>query len=160
MSILPDQLRSAMRRWATGVTVVSSVYDGKPHGMTVSSFTSLSLEPPFVMVSLERSTRTHELVHKSSVFGISVLSEAQRAISDRCANAQTELGVRFEGIETFTLVSDVPLIKDALVCFDCKVVNTIDAGTHTVFVGEVLATKEGEAKKPLLYFNQKYRKLT
>lgn len=160
MSILPDQLRIAMRRWATGVAIVSSAHEGKAHGMTVSSFTSLSLDPPYVLVSLGRMTRTHDLVIHSGIFGVTILAEDQTGISNNFANAQTELGGRFEGIETFHLVSGVPLIRGALAWFDCTVVKTIDAGTHSVIIGEVVAVEEGDDGPPLMYFNQGFRKLT
>ena len=159
MSIHPEQLRTAMRRWATGVTIVTSAVDGKAHGMTVSSFTSLSLEPPYVLISLERTTRTHDLVLQSGVFGITVLAEDQQAVSNQFANSQTELGGRFDGIETFRLESAAPFIRGGLAFFDCVVTNTLDAGTHTVIVGEVLAVKEGDDRLPLMYFCQGYRKL-
>ena len=93
MTVSPDELRYAMRRWTTGVTVVTAQHDGIRHGMTVSTFTSLSLEPPFVMVSLERSTRTHDLVVQAGAFGVTILADNQQPISDSFANAKTAFGL-------------------------------------------------------------------
>ena len=160
MTNLAKELRAAMRRGATGVTVVSSRYEGVEHGMTVSSFTSLSLEPPYVLVSLERNTRTHELVMKSGLFGVSVLSEDQQDVSDHCATGQTEIGERFANFETFNLTTGVPFLAGGLAFFDCRVAQKFDAGTHSVFVGEVVALKEGAEAQPLIYFNQGYRKIS
>lgn len=159
MTISPDQLRFAMRRWATGVTIVSAAHEDIVHGMTVSSFTSLSLEPPLVMVSLERTTRTHDIVDAAGAFGVTVLAENQQEISNRFANVATELGGRFEGIDTFTLATGAPLIEGGLSFVDCRVIDRLDAGTHTVFVGEVVAVREGPLLPPLIYFNQAYRNL-
>ncbi len=149
-----------MRRWATGVTLVTARHQGVYHGMTVSSFTSLSLEPPYIMVSLECGARTHDLVRDSQCFGVTVLAEDQRGISNHFATPKTELGHRFDGLETFTLETGAPFILGALAYFDARVVSMHDAGTHTVFIGEVLVTREGDDKPPLLYFNRDYRKIT
>jgi flavin reductase (DIM6/NTAB) family NADH-FMN oxidoreductase RutF len=159
MTASPNFLRHAMRRWPTGVAVVSAAHDQIRHGMTVSSFTSLSLDPPYVMVSLENRTRTFELVTAAQVFGVTVLAEDQQDISDRFANDQTELGSRFEDLETFSMTTGAPFIKGGLAFFDCRVVTTLPAGTQTVIVGVVVTVKEGDDKTPLLYFNRGYRRM-
>lgn len=160
MPISADQLRHAMRRWASGVTIVSASHEGALHGMTVSSFTSLSLDPPLVLVSLERSTRTHAMVAGSGSFGISILTSEQQAISDRFARARTERGGRFEGLKTFELETGAPLINGSMVCLDCRLADTLRAGTHTLFVGEVVAIAEGDEAPPLLYYAQAYREIS
>lgn len=159
MTISADDVRFAMRRWASGVVIVSAAHEDVMHGMTVSSFTSLSLTPPLIMVSLERSTRTHDLVDAAAAFGVTILAESQQDISDRCASVQTELGERFTGLDLFYLETGAPLIDGGLVFFDCRVTDRLDAGTHTVYVGEVVAVREGPQKPPLVYYNQAYRKL-
>lgn len=148
-----------MRQWATGVTVVSAQYLGRKHGMTVSSFTSLSLEPPLVLVSLEQSTQTHQLVQQAGHFGVTILGQSQREISERFAGHLTEMGDRFQGLETFTLSSGAPLLVQGLAWFDCRVVATYPAGTHTVFIGEVLAVRDEAREPPLLYYNRDYRQI-
>jgi flavin reductase (DIM6/NTAB) family NADH-FMN oxidoreductase RutF len=160
MTVSPNLLRHAMRRWATGVSVVTVAHENVRHGMTVSSFTSLSLAPPYVMVSLENRTRTFELVTAAQVFGVTVLAEDQQEISDRFANDQTELGSRFEDLETFSMTTGAPFIKGGLAFFDCRLVTTLPAGTQTVIVGEVVSVKEGDDKTPLLYFNRSYRRFS
>lgn len=159
MTVSPEDLRSAMRRWTTGVTIVSAAQGETLHGMTASSFTSLSLEPPYVMVSLERSTRTHDLVTRMRTFGVTILSAEQQEISNRFASPQTELGRRFEEVPYFTLKTGAPFIQDGLAFFDCRVVDVLDAGTHSVFVGEVVATATGPDDPPLVYYFQAYRSL-
>lgn len=155
----PEDLREAMRNWATGVTVVSARYGAIQHGMTVSSFTSVSLTPPFLLVSLEQVTKTHELVSNSGFFGISLLAQHQREISDRFAGRHTELSNRFEGIQTFQMVSGVSLISDSLSAFDCKTISSFPSGTHTIFIGEVLAARHLSHALPLIYFDRDYREI-
>jgi flavin reductase (DIM6/NTAB) family NADH-FMN oxidoreductase RutF len=163
ISIQPgDDLREAFRFWTTGVGVVGAEFNDTRHGMTVSSFTSLALEPPLVIVSLQKTSRTHNLVSKSKAFSVTVLGEDQQAISARFAGLDTEQKNRFAGIETFTLETGSPLLRDGLAFFDCKLRDQIDAGTNTVMVGEIVAAqvpKTSEQKLPLVYFNRDYRKL-
>ncbi|TAK13692.1 MAG: flavin reductase [Anaerolineae bacterium] len=152
-----NELREAMRFWATGVTIVSARHNDIQHGMTVTSFTSLSLEPPLVMVSLEKTTRTHGLVDLSGAFGVSMLREDQRPVSNRFAGLATELTNRFAGLKTFTLETGSPLLENGLAWLDCRVTERHAAGTHTIFFGEVIATRASEGAPPLLYFNRDYR---
>ena len=155
----PEELRQAMRLWTTGVTIVSAEHNNRRHGMTVSSFTSLSLDPPLVLVSLEQVTKTHRLVQQAGYFGVTILDESQKQISDRFAGRITEYSDRFIGLETFTLVSGAPLLAGGLAWLDCRVVVTYQAGNHNVFIGEVLAVKSKADGQPLLYFDRDYRHL-
>ncbi len=156
-----DALRDALRFWTTGVTIVAARHAGVAHGMTVNSFTSLSLDPPLVSVSLEKATRTHQLVKDAGTFAVTILSQRQLALSDRFAGRDSEQSDRFDGLETFSLETGNPILSEGLAFFDCKVSASHDAGTHTVFIGEVLVcgqhTENGEP--PLVYFNRAYRKL-
>ena len=154
-----EQLRQAMRHWTTGVGVTTTAYDGIQHGMTVSSFTSLSLKPPLVMVSLGKSTRTHDLVLDSGVFAVTILSSLQQDISDRFAGRIKGVTDRFVGVETFTLETGSPMIQGGLSYFDCRVTATHDARTHTVFIGELVAVQAGEQGEPLVYFDREYREI-
>lgn len=155
----PEELRQAMRLWTTGVTIVSAQHNNRRHGMTVSSFTSLSLDPPLVLVSLEQVTKTHRLVQQAGYFGVTILDESQQQISDRFAGRITEYSDRFSDLETFTMVSGTPLLVGGLAWLDCRVVVTYQAGNHTVFIGEVLAVKSEATGQPLLYYDRDYRRL-
>jgi len=154
-----EMLRLAMRQWATGVTIVTSALNGKRHGMTVSSFTSVSLVPPMVLVSIERVVRTHQLVSQSGIFGVSILSDEHKKISDRFAGRETELEDRFKGLQTITLETGVPLLYDGLANFDCKVVGQHEAGSHSLFIGSVVAVRLGNSGNPLIYYDRQYRQL-
>lgn len=161
ISIQPgDELREVMRFWASGVAIVGAEHEGVRHGMTVSSFTSLSLEPPLVMISLQKSTRTHDLVIGSEAFAVTVLDQTQLAVSNRFAGMETEDEDRFVGIETYTLETGSPLLHHGLAFLDCRLVAQHDAGTHTVMIGEVVAAQfSDDQNSPLVYFNRDYRKL-
>lgn len=161
MQTNPETLRQAMRSWASGVTIVTSAHNGVAHGMTVSSFTSLSLDPPRILIALSQDSRTHDLVSRSQVFGVTILAKEDEELSDRFAGRIPDEGNRMVGVETFTLQTGSPLLRGGLAHFDCRVVSTFVSGTNTVFIGEVLAAQSGEnpQAKPLLYFDRQYRKL-
>ena len=156
----PEQLKQVMRTWITGVAIVTSCQAGVFHGMTVNSFTSVALSPPTVMVALQKSTRTQQAVKAGRAFGVTILSIDQETLAKRFAGQMGEDRPRFTGLETFTLVTGVPLITGGLSHLDCQVVNGFDVGATTVFFGEVLAVKnEADGRAPLLYFNRDWRRL-
>jgi flavin reductase (DIM6/NTAB) family NADH-FMN oxidoreductase RutF len=160
MDVSPGDLRMAMRFWTTGVTVVTTEYQGITHGMTVSSFTSVSLTPPLILVALERKSRTHEIVEKSGIFGVTILGEDQREVSDRFAGRHTEYTDRFKNLDVFTLATGSPMLLAGLASFDCKVTATYPGGTHTIFIGNVIASQiNHEQGEPLVYFDRNYRRL-
>jgi len=159
MPLDPEKLRHAMRAWTTGVVIVTSLYEGQQYGMTVNSFTSISLEPPLICVTLKRLTHTHDLVVKSGMFSVTILTSAQKELSDRFAGKMPNLVNRFEGLQTETISLDSPVFKNGLAYFDCRVVNSMPVGENTLFIAEVLdARGEGEGQ-PLVYHNREYWKL-
>ena len=100
----PEQLRQSMRAWTSGVTIVTASHAGEQHGMTVSSFTSIALEPPLVIVSLQTDSRTHDLVAESNAFAITILAEDQQGLSDLFAGRVSDAEDRLSGVETETVV--------------------------------------------------------
>ena len=160
MTLDPEQLRHAMRAWTTGVTVVTAALAGQRYGMTVNSFTSISLEPPLISVALKKLTHTHELVEKSGEFSATILSADQKKLSDIFAGKHPEIKERFEGVATETLALPAPLITGGIAFFNCRVVNSIPVGENTFFVAEVVAARGEGAGEPLVYHNRVYWKLT
>jgi flavin reductase (DIM6/NTAB) family NADH-FMN oxidoreductase RutF len=161
VSILdPEQLRAAMRAWPAGVTVVTAAYEERMHGMTVNSFTSISLEPPMITVSLQASTRTHELVSKSRAFGLTILSEEQAHISDLFAGRRPDIQDRFANVQTEFLITGSPFIVGGLAWMDCRVMQTYEAGQNTLFIAEVVAARGTGEGHPLIYHNRQYRGLS
>ena len=160
MTLDPEQLRAAMRAWTSGVTVVTAAHEGEQHGMTVNSFTSVSLDPPLIIISLQDNTRTRELVDHAQAFGVTILSYDQSEIADRFAGRTPESQNRMVGLQTETLVTGAPLLKDGLASFDCRVKQSIKVGPNTMFVAEVLAARGTGEGQPLVYHNRLYHKLT
>lgn len=159
MTLDSETLRRAMRAWTTGVAVITAVHEGQRYGMTVNSFTSISLEPPLISVTLKQLTHTHELVERSGEFSLTILSADQGNLSDRFAGKVADVTDRFEGVETEMLLLDAPLIKGGLAYFNCRVVNSFPVGENTLFAAEVIAAQgEGEGD-PLVYHNRVFWKL-
>ncbi|MDX1601286.1 MAG: flavin reductase family protein [Anaerolineales bacterium] len=159
MTIDPESLRTILRRWASGVTVVTSADGDELHGMTVSSFASVSLEPPLVLVCLERSTRTYELVRRAGIFAISILATDQRDISDLFAGRIPDEGDRLSNVRYRLAPTGSPVIEGSLGFLDCTLVAHHEAGTHSVFIGQVESAEVLEQGAPLLYFDRNYRSL-
>lgn len=159
MTLDSEQLRQAMRAWTTGVAVITSIHDGQQYGMTVNSFTSVSLEPPLISVTLKRLTHTYDLVEKSGEFSITILASDQSGLSDRFAGKVHDIHDRFEGLTTERLVIDAPLLKGGLAYFNCRVVNSFPAGENILFIAEVIAASGQAEGDPLVYHNRVFWKL-
>jgi len=159
MAIDEKSFRQTMRLWTTGVTVVTTTINGIRHGMTVSSFTSVSAIPPVVLVSINKGARTHQLMKQSGIFAVSILEKSQKDISDKFAGLVPEDEDRFHGVETHTMVTGSPIISGGVAFLDCKIIDTNEFGNNTIFFGEVLDSKYQEDLKPLLYSNRMYKTL-
>ncbi len=159
MSDLGEDLRRALRRWVTGVSIVTSQLDGVRHGMTVNSIASVSLEPPVILLTLQNSSRTYELVSQSKIVGITFLGESQAEISDRFAGRNPEDIDRFTGLETFTWKTGAPLIAGGTAYLDCKVRSMYPLEQSTLFILDVVAARQAADEMPLVYFNRLYHRL-
>jgi flavin reductase (DIM6/NTAB) family NADH-FMN oxidoreductase RutF len=156
VSINPSEFRNVLGHFASGVTVVATRDDtGVNHGMTVSAFSSLSLEPPLIAVCIGHAATIAGAMAAASHFGVSVLGEHQQALSRRFAESDTD---RFGGVLTTLGAGGVPLIDGAIGWLACKVHARHEGGDHTIVVGAVLdaGTHAGE---PLVYFRGAYRRL-
>ena len=159
MTLDPENLRDAMRVWSAGVTVVTAIHEDQKHGMTVNSFTSISLDPATITISLQSGSRTHELITRSRTFALTMLTKDQSKISDVFAGRFPDIKDRFAGLKTETLVTGSPLIVGGLAWLDCLVVKTFEAGTNTLFIAEVLAARAARDGQPLIYHNRAYWQL-
>lgn len=145
----------AMSCFVSGVTVVTTEHEGKPYGMTVASFSSLSLRPPLVVVCVEKSVKTHDAIVASGTFGISILDLSQASISGRFAS---KIDDKFEGVEVSRGELGVPLIEGALCTLECRLEAQLPGGDHTIFVGEVVNARTTDGA-PLVYYRSGYRAL-
>jgi flavin reductase (DIM6/NTAB) family NADH-FMN oxidoreductase RutF len=146
--------------FATGVTIITVDLEGEVHGMTANAFASVSLDPMLVLVCVDHTTRTHAHLHAKKRFGINVLCQGQKAISEYYArpertheNAVAEAGARFERTKHGT-----PVLQGSLAYLECRLDLAQVAGDHTIFIAEVedVVVREGQ---PLLFFRGKYRKV-
>lgn len=150
------QFKHVLSRWASGVAVITTNRDGYWHGMTASSFTSVSLDPPLVSVSLAKKLNTHALIQKTQVFAVNILAADQIETAKIFAGYYKEVQNRFEGLECTTAVTGSPLLPGTLGWLDCKVVYAYEGGDHTIFVGEVQAAGPISTAQPLLYFGRSW----
>ncbi len=151
-----DEFRRACGRFATGVAVASVLDpDGTPHGLTVSSFTSVSLVPPLILICLGHAVTSIEIFRASPYFAINVLAEDQREISDRFATKGYD---RFDGLPWERGESGVPLLTGALAQMECAVTRRIAAGDHDIFLAEMIRARVRDGE-PLIYFAGSYREL-
>ena len=152
-----EVFRGVLASWASGVSVVTSCVDDRVHGMTVSAFCSVSLDPPLVLICADKASNTLGLIDTSRVFCVNLLATGQDALSNLFASKKDEER-RFEGLSCSTGATGCPHIPGALATLDCRVVNAVDAGDHVIYVGQVEAAHTTDAT-PLLYFRGRYRTL-
>ena len=158
MGFEAQDFKRAMAQFASGVTVVTTRYGETPIGITASSFTSLSLEPPLVLVSLSKKLFTHNAIAESGFFAVNVLSAHQLELGMRFAGMRPQLPDRFAGLTTYQASTGAPLLPDSLAWVDCTVWAMYDGGDHTIFVGEVQDLSVSDLDTPLLYHNRLWRR--
>jgi flavin reductase (DIM6/NTAB) family NADH-FMN oxidoreductase RutF len=156
MPIDEARFKLAMSHFASGVTIVTTEHGGKPYGMTVASFASLSLRPPLVLVCIEKSVKTHDAISAARKFGVSILAEDQADVSGRFASKSDD---KFTGTDVTRGSLGIPLISGATCTIECHLQNELPGGDHTIFVGEVVEIQT-EEKAPLIYYRSGYRRIT
>ena len=157
MTIDPDSFRSVLGRFASGITVITTVdAEGRDVGMTASAFCSVSLHPPLVQACVDRTASMFGALHVAERFGVNVLAAEQEALSRRFA--AVESSHRFEGIGYSRGENGVVLLDDALAHIECRMVSRVEAGDHMLFVGEVERATARDAR-PLLYYRGGYAQL-
>jgi 3-hydroxy-9,10-secoandrosta-1,3,5(10)-triene-9,17-dione monooxygenase reductase component len=156
MAIDPRELRNTMGLFATGVTVITTKdATGKPFGLTANAFSSLSLDPPLLLVCVDKKVDCYACFDESKVFVVNFLAHEQEELSTRFATKGIE---KFEGV-SYTLGSlGVPLLDGALAHLECKVAAGYEGGDHTIYTGEVQTIATADVK-PLLFYQGKYRSL-
>ena len=158
----PDDFRRILGHFATGVTIITTVdAAGEPSGLTASSFTSVSLHPPLILVCVAHSAQCFPAIRDGGRFAVNVLNADQESISRRFATAPAARGSeKFEGLAHKSGALGMPLLEDAHAHLECVTVHVYEAGDHTIFVGRVEAvSSSGEGPGPLLFYRGKYRQL-
>ena len=156
MSVSSDEFRSVLGRFPSGVTVVTTkAADGSDQGMTVSAFCSLSLEPPLILICIEKTASVYTALTKAPAFIVNVLSDKQEQIARRFAIVDID---RFEGVGFSRSRNGIVVLDDVLGVIECNRVALHDGGDHTIVVGEVEAGRV-ENGSPLLYYRGGYAQM-
>lgn len=156
MALDKAEFRSVMGCFATGVTVVTTrSASGELHGLTANAFSSVSLEPPLVLVCISKKSESYPCFEQSGVFTVNILEAAQEHLSRRFAESG---GNKFEGVEYQVGANGAPILGGVLAYLECKVAAVYEGGDHTIYVGEVQQV-EARSGAPLLFYRGGYRDL-
>ncbi len=157
--VAPEDFKSALGSWASGVTIVTTRDGELVYGITVSAFSSLSLDPTLILVCLADSNRLPRMIEKSKHFAVSILAEGQDAISNWFAVSGREPVPQFEEFGTIEHHTGSPIIDGAIAHLDCVLERTIDGGDHTIAIGRVVGAAPNPERKPLIFYRRGYRPL-
>jgi flavin reductase (DIM6/NTAB) family NADH-FMN oxidoreductase RutF len=158
MPITAQQFRDALRLWASGVAVVTTSRERGVLGITVSSFCSLSLDPPLVLICVEKRAASHARIGAERAFAVNILRDDQRPLADAAAGRSGPRGNLLEGVGWRRVKSGAPVLEESLAWLDCVLVEALPGGDHTIFVGRVEAAGQ-TAGRPLLWFGSDYRRI-
>lgn len=154
-----DLFRMGMRRLAAGVSLITTVEDGRRHGLVATSVASLSSEPPSLLVCVNRSTSSHEPITRSGIFCVNLLAQGQDPVAAQFSSSKRR-DERFSDGAWTTLATGAPVLEGSLAAFDCRVDHSLDYGTHTIFIGLIESIWLYDAEvAPLLYVDGAFRTL-
>ena len=157
MAVRLAELKQVLSRRASGVAIVTACAGDRIHGMTISAFTEVSLDPPLVLVCADKTSNTHPVIAEGQCFAVNVLAREQEALSNRFASKVDEER-RFEGLSFERGATGAPLLSGALAVIDCRVVAAHDAGDHVIYVGRVEELRSSD-REPLIYYGGVYQSL-
>ena len=156
MAVTPDEFRAALSRFPSGVTVVTTRgSDGQLHGITVSAFCSVSLEPPLILVCVEKAASSHRALHESGTFVVNILSENQRDLSEHFAS---QLDNKFQTVKYHEGIHGLPVLAGIAANLECTLHAAYDGGDHTIFVGSIENVTVNDVR-PLAYLHGDYRSI-
>ena len=157
----PDQalFRSVMGHFPSGVTVLTTMFGDQMHGMTVSAFCSVSLEPPLVLATIEKTTRMHALLLESHLYAVSILGARDEATSRFFADDRRLAGVEFAPGSYRTGVTGCPILPHAIAFLEARVQSVYEGGDHSIFLGEVINAEVVRDEPPLIFYRGGYATL-
>jgi flavin reductase (DIM6/NTAB) family NADH-FMN oxidoreductase RutF len=156
MPVTQDEFRAALGRFASGITVVTTKdAGGELHGITVSAFCSVSLEPPMVLVCIEKVAGSHYALEESNIFVVNILAEGDERVSELFASLSSD---KFESVGFTGGIEGVPVLDNSLANLECRVKFSYHGGDHSIFVGDVERVRIDEGK-PLVYFRGQYGRI-
>lgn len=151
-----DAFRALAGSFASGVTIITSGANGDFHAMTASAFTSLSLEPPMVLVCVDKKATTAGIIATHGAFGVSMLAAGHEALSNACARRGTPESNGLNGVPHYLGPLGLPLLEGCVANLECRVVDAFEGGDHIIFTGEIATGTVGMDCEPLLYFRGSY----
>jgi flavin reductase (DIM6/NTAB) family NADH-FMN oxidoreductase RutF len=157
MPLDAETFKRVLGNWVSGVTIVTSRHGELQHGMTASAFSSVSADPPQILICAHRDSSTHAVIERSQRFSVSILAEGQEELSDLFADKRRE-AVRFDGLACASGATGCPRIPGALAYLDCRVVQSVSAGTHQIYVGLVEAAEVRDVA-PLAFLRGRYQRV-
>ena len=146
-----------MGRFATGVTVITAAFDGHLHGMTANAVTSLSLDPPMVLVCVAKTAHAHALLDRSRAFAVNILGAEQEGVSRLFAEAAPPEPGRLRGIGFALGRTGSPVLEDCVAYVECRVTEVVEGGDHSIFLGQVVAEGVVNDASPLIFVRGRYR---
>ena len=155
MTVSDAEFRAVLGRFPTGVTVVTTCDGARPSGVTVNAFASVSLDPPLVMVCIDKRSHLHDLVARMGFFAANILGAGQREVSRRFAGQTTDRNDRFHLTPYHTGVTGAPILEGAIAHVECRLVAVYPGGDHSIFLGQVVAL-DATSGEPLAYYRARY----
>ena len=152
MAVDNDLFKELMRRFAAGVTLVTFNENDKFGGLTVSSFCSLSMNPPLVLICIDRKIVSHESLKNSDTFGINICNSNQGKLAWDFANSNVDKNELIKSLPHTLTDLGTPLLEDCLTSIECKITERHEGGDHTIFIGQVENGNFDENSKPLIYY--------
>ena len=159
MSVSPDLFKQVLGRFCSGVTILTFKNATGIHGLTVTAFSSLSLDPPLILCCIKKGGNSYDGLSGSEHFTVNILSDKQKDLALRFANSELDSSARFAGCEYQTLKHGIPCFNDNLAHILCHKSKEYDGGDHAIFIGQVEEVHFSEAHRPLLYFSKKFHQV-
>jgi len=157
MAIDNQEFKNTLKLWASGVSIVTANSSKGEQGMTATSFASVSMDPPQILICVNETTETGAAILESKKFAVNILTAEQEQASNQFAGGSSMIE-RFKNVKWHSGDLDLPIFDDALASIECTLVEQVKAGTHWVIIGEIQSTQCNEGS-PLLYFNSGYRRV-
>ncbi len=150
------EFRRVMGRFATGVAIVTSRLGDELHGMTANAVTSVSLEPPLVLICIDNTADSHDIIDRSGIFALSILSREQEQLSRAFAIKEGDTAHRLDDVPYHARATGAPVIDGSLAYVDCRVVERHSGGDHTIFIAEVVEAGSLSDQPPLIFYQGRY----
>ncbi len=151
-----EEFRKAIGHFATGVTIVTTRHGDHLHGMTANAVTSVSLNPLLVLVCVDKTADTHDILLNAGFFAVNILAKEQEEICVRFAEKDADWTHRLEGVAHHFAATGAPIIDGSLAYLDCRTVSEHHGGDHTIFIGQVVDAKELRDGPPLVFYKGKF----